>query len=246
VKIAGLKARKLNSKGQTVLRDVNIEGAADLRDSRFLNLQMIRGSWPQEKEKVQLSGLSYDYICAADDPAKTDWEKVISWVNHSHFDRRNYVKLQTYFLQNNQEDLADKVFINMRRQEIWPKFWWQWLNPGFYLQLIFWDALAGYGREPFRIIWAALAMVLLGMRVNDPQFLKGVDWPKKNRLYDLLGRVLLSFEQFTPMVDLGLRKRWEPPESATSWHLLTFIYLQRLSGWILIPIFLTAIYTKFK
>jgi hypothetical protein len=189
--------------------------------------------------------MTYNFIAATEGPARPqDWRKLIAWVHHSSFDNGNYLQLKSFFEQNGHQGLADEVFIDMRRQETWPGSWVEWLNPAVWAKVVFWDFLAGYGRKPFRIFWAALVIVILGAFYYDPHYLTEIDWPQKSRFYGILGRFLLSFEQFTPMVDLGMQKKWKPAKISGCFSV--FIYFQRLAGWILIPIFLAAIYTKFK
>jgi hypothetical protein len=245
VKLDRFIANGLQAKGQTTLNNVSIASAVDLKNSHFDNLKILGVAWPPDRDKVQYSGMTYTFITTAAGPIRSqDWRKLIAWVHHSSFDNRNYLQLKSFFEQNGHQDLADDVFIDMKRQETWPHDWVDWLNPAVWLKVVFWDFLAGYGRKPFRIFWVALVIVIVGAFYYDPQYLMEIDWPKKNRFYGLLGRILLSFEQFTPMVDLGMQKKWEPDN--ISGQLSMFIYFQRLAGWILVPIFLTAIYTKFK
>jgi hypothetical protein len=245
VRLNRLKAAGLQAKGQTTLNGLSIETEADLRNSHFANLKILGVEWPQDRDKVRFSGMIYNFIATAEGPGRPqDWRKLIDWVHHSSFDNRNYLQLQSFFEQNAHRSLADEVFIDMKRQETWPNNWVEWLNPAVWAKVVLWDFLAGYGRKPFRIFWAALAIVILGAFYYDPHNLKEIDWPQKSRFYGILGSFLLSFEQFTPMVDLGMQKKWKPDK--ISGRFTVFIYFQRLAGWILVPIFLAAIYTKFK
>jgi hypothetical protein len=245
VKLNRLMANGLQAKGQTTLNGLSIETEADLRNSHFANLKILGVVWPPDRDKVQFSGMTYNFIAAAEGPVRPqDWRKLIAWVHHSSFDNRNYLQLRSFFEQNGHQGLADEVFIDMRRQETWPSSWVDWLNPAVWFKVVFWDFLAGYGRKPFRIFWAALAIVILGAFYYDPRYLTEINWPQKSRFYGLLGRFLISFEQFTPMVDLGMQKKWQP--ASISGRFSVFIYFQRLAGWVLVPIFLAAIYTKFR
>jgi hypothetical protein len=62
------------------------------------------------------------------------------------------------------------------------------------------------------------------------------------KLYVL--RFITSFDQFIPAIDLGVAKNWQPQElSFWAWF---YVYFQKISGWILVPIGLAAIYSQFK
>jgi hypothetical protein len=235
-----LQSQRLNVK-LAELQNITINKTVDLRDSILSSLKMIDVRWPKNQGKqdsILLDGLTYNYITVGE---PQDYKKITEPLYCSRFNVENYFRLETFLTGLGQEDWADQVYISRKDQELEQKAWW---NPERWLIKIFWGWLAGYGRKPFRIFWPALVIVLIGMYFNDPQYLEEAEWPKKNKAYALLGRLMLSIEQFMPMVDLGLAKKWNPPE--TSWHRSAFIHGQRLLGWILIPLLVTAIYTQFK
>jgi hypothetical protein len=235
-----LQAPRLNVK-LAELQNITINKTVDLRDSILSSLKMIDIKWPENQGKqdsILLDGLTYNYLTGGEPP---DYKKITEPLYRSRFNSENYFRLETFLTGLGQQDWADQVYISRKDQELEQKAWW---NPERWLIKIFWGWLAGYGRKPFRIFWPALVIVLIGMYFNDPQYLEAVEWPKQNKVYALLGRFMLSLEQFMPMVDLGLAKKWNPPE--TSWHRSAFIHGQRLLGLILIPILVTAIYIQFK
>ena len=82
----------------------------------------------------------------------------------------------------------------------------------------------------------------------------GESWPNRTFFQRLtlvanfgilfLIRFLISLDQFIPAINLKVAENWQPPElSLRTWCWLQF---ERISGWILIPIGLAAIYSQFK
>ena len=114
-----------------------------------------------------------------------------------------------------------------------------------WLTFLFWDLPVGYGRKPMRIVWFALPVLLLGAYCFDPKYLTGITWPQQSRLHNVLARLLLSLDKFTPsLLDLGLEKSWEAPE--LSHRLQLFLYGHRLMGRVTLAIFGLAVWAKFK
>lgn len=57
-------------------------------------------------------------------------------------------------------------------------------------------------------------------------------------------RFFLSLDEFLPGVDLGLAKLWQI--SRISFYKLLYYHFHKICGWILIPIGLAAIFSRFK
>ena len=148
VVIQKLSAWNLTSNGLTMLKNVSITGEADLRGSRFMNLLLARLTWPAlGTRKLQIAGMTYQSIAIEASPASSankvwNWlfarSPELDWLEHSHSDEGNYLQLERFLNQSGHKRLADKVYISMKRQEIWPQKWYEWLNPVFWSTLIFW------------------------------------------------------------------------------------------------------------
>ena len=175
-----------------------------------------------------------------------DWEKLLTWVGHSRFDTRNYSQLEAYFRHGGYQDRADEVYIQGQRREVLD----QWWRPDHLATLIFWDWLAGYGKKPGRTFWLSLIIVLVGTmffdpRNFDPNFVGGWTWMLNGNVWRTrVVRFFLSLDEFLPGVDLGLARLWEM--SKISYPTLVYYHFHKISGWILVPIGLAAIFSQFK
>lgn len=239
-----LQASRLQVKGPAILKNLTISRKADLRDSSFFSLKMLNVAWPANPEEVWLEGLTYQSVSAGESPQ--DWQKLLGWVSHSRFDSRNYRQLEEFFLHGGEKDRADTVYIQGKRREVMQKWW----HPYNLATLVFWDGLAGYGRKPARTVWISLAIVLVGTlffdpKNFDPSFLGGWKWLLSGSVWKTrVVRFFLSLDEFLPGVDLGLARLWQL--SKVSYSTLLYYHFHKISGWILIPIGLAAVYSQFK
>ncbi len=163
-----LQATRLQVKGPAIFKNLKITQRADLRDSNFYSLKMLNTTWPANPEQVWLEGLTYQALSAGEGPE--DWEKLLAWIGHSRLDTRNYNLLEEYFKHGGYKDRADEVYIQGNRRVALEKWW----RPDHLTTLIFWDALAGYGRKPGRTFWLSLGIVLLGTLFFDHQQLRSL------------------------------------------------------------------------
>jgi hypothetical protein len=231
-------------KGPAILKKVQIRGKADLRDSSFYSVKMIEVSWPANPEEVWLEGLTYQSVSAGE--GSHDWEKLLAWINLSRFDTRNYRQLEDFFRHGGYQDRADLVYIEGKRRETMQKWW----HPYNLATLIFWDALAGYGKKPARTLWVSLLIVLLGTLVFDPRnfdpsFIGGWKWLLEGSAWRTrMVRFFLSLDEFLPGVDLGLARLWQL--NKISYPTLLYYHFHKIAGWILIPVGLAAVLTQFK
>ena len=239
-----LQATRLQVKGPTVLKNVKISGKADLRDSSLYSLKMINVTWPGNPDQVWLEGLTYQALSAGEGPQ--DWRKLLTWVGQSRFDSRNYSQLTDYFKHGGYQDRADEVYIQGRRREVLE----QWWRPDHLATLIFWDGLAGYGKKPGRTFWLGLIIVLVGTiffdhRNFDPSFVGGWTWMLNGNVWRTrVVRFFLSLDEFLPGVDLGLARLWQM--SKITYPTLVYYHFHKISGWILVPIGLAAVFSQFK
>ncbi len=263
-KLATLEASHLRVKGPATIEKVSIKEYADFQNATIEALEFNNIQWPEDKTNLKLGGLTYTSL-VVDEP--NNFPGLLGFVEKSAFNPQNYLELEKYCTRAGHQDWADDVYIAMKDRELAQMGWY---NPARWLVWIFWGRLAGYGRYPFRIFWVALFIIIIGaiFRFN-PEYLevnyskqwqlnyqtKFSDIVKKGGLFKnfkelkTLGmlwvlRLITSFDQFIPAIDLGLAKNWQPPElSFWPW---VHIYSQKILGWILVPIGLAAIYSQFK
>ncbi len=239
-----LQATRLQVKGPTILKNVKISRKVDLRDSNLFSLKMKDVTWPAKPEEVWLEGLIYQSVSAGEGPR--DWQKLSAWINDSRYDTRNYSQLADYFKHGGYQDRADEVYIQGRRREVMD----QWWRPDHLATLIFWDGLAGYGKKPGRTFWLGLIIVLVGTRFFDhrnfdPSFVGGWTWMLNGHVWRTrVVRFFLSLDEFLPGVDLGLARLWQM--SKITYPTLVYYHFHKISGWILVPIGLAAVFSQFK
>jgi hypothetical protein len=163
-------------------------------------------------------------------------------VDRSRFNTQNYLQLESFFRRCGQEKWANQAFIGIKNQELAQKAWW---NPGRWLVKIFWGGLAGYGRAPLRVFWISLSLVILGALLFDPKYLAEDKRPASGKIYRaVLVRFLLGLDQFLPAVDMGLAKDWQA--AANPFYIWAYFAFLQISGYVLVPIGLAAIYTQIK
>jgi hypothetical protein len=133
----------------------------------------------------------------------------------------------------------------MRQKEVALLSWWKkWPTR------IFWGGLAGYGRKPYLSIpWIVLIVALGALAFPltfDGKTLESHLWlTQMAKSYPSTMKLILSLDRFLPGVDLGVAKYWAPP--VNFWFLAwIYWYMQKLLGWVLVPIALAAIYTRIK
>ncbi len=209
---------------------------------------------------MQLSGLSCQSMKMIEEPNTSWWwDKASTWVpiwlyprdpllnliDNSDFDTRNYLHLEAFFQRTGKKELADQAYLKMKQRESGLDSWTAWIEPWKWPKLLLWDLPVGYGRKPLRILGFALLFIGVGACVFDPKYLTHVKWPKKNKFYGVLGRLLLSCDICTPsLLNLGMEKDWSPPR--ISGRMKIFIFLYGLVGRIFIAVFFLGVWEKFK
>jgi hypothetical protein len=96
--------------------------------------------------------------------------------------------------------------------------------------------LTGYGKRPSNSVYIAIALVGIGMWIFPPKHMKPQDDTKKAPPYS---RFWYSLDLLAPVIDLGVASVWEPKQSW--WFGRNYAQLQRIAGWILLPLILAAI-----
>jgi hypothetical protein len=205
------------------------------------------------KKNVLFGGMKYEFI-EIDQKPYPWWQAWVNWfwtrdplldlIENSRYDQRNYLRLQEFFERTARTDLADQVYIAMKRQELFPQQWYGWLNPVLYFKLTFWDLPVGYGRKPLRIFLFALPFILVGAWLFDVRQVKGVTWPLKNKFRLFIGRLVLSLDVFTPsLLNLGLEKTWHQHLSEGE---SIYLFFHHLAGRVFLAVFFFGVWSYFK
>jgi hypothetical protein len=239
--IGNFQARNLEVKGPATMSQVKISMEADLQYSAFQTLNLKGVEWPQPKEgqeQISLDGLTFQNLNAE------GWQKVMEWLALSRFNSQTYSQVEGYLQRTGLKTWADKFFIAGKRREMGLLPWWKrWSTR------IFWGGLAGYGRKPYLVLPWILLFLALGAWAFSPDFpLKTLEshlyLKQMTESYPYTTKILLSLDRFLPGVDLGVAKHWAP-KNICLWSWI-YWYMQKLLGWILIPVALAAIYTRIK
>jgi hypothetical protein len=239
-----------------VKSDKRDEFEVDLRNSKFVGLDMKQTKWLQKnKDSVNLAGMSYQSI-KMDKSNHVPWlyrlrnwfcsrDPLLDWLDRSKFDSRNYLQLKNHFEQTAEADLAAQAYINMKRRANGLEEWLDYFNPLQWPELLFWDLPVGRGRRPLRIFLVAIPFILAGALLFKSKDLVDREWPKKNRFYGMVGSVLLSVDIFTPsLLNLGMENHWKP--ATLSGGRRVYIHVHRLVGRIFIAVFFLGIWSQFK
>jgi hypothetical protein len=244
-KVNKLRSKNMQVKGLATYRNVIINHGADLRDSIYQSLELIEVTWPKEKDALWIDGLAYKAISARKTAeAPEDWKEILNWIEMSRFNTQNYRHLEAYFSRCGQHERADEVFITGKRQAANRLTWWKkWPTK------IFWGGLAGYGRKPYLTLPWIIFFIAIGALVFSLDFtsngMESQPYLKQMvAVYPVFAKIILSLDRFLPGVDLGVAKHWAPIHVCL--FSLIYWYLQKILGWILIPIALAAIYTRIK
>jgi len=253
-----LEATNMQSNSNTILKDVNIKETIDFTNSKFRIFNLINVNFPKKrnpyKESIYLDNFIYEAIYAETDQKIDDWRKIIDLLENSQFNYQNYKRLSSYYEKSGYTDRASEVI--KKGEELYlERMPWYKRYPYEYL----WGFLTGYGRD---LTWAcifALLFIVIGVCAFNPRFLKKENdnrwqWTKQIKQksyvlskiinYSITTRLIISLDQFMPGSPLGIGKSWEVSRG----YYWQFIYYNahKLLGWILIPLILTAIYTRLK
>ena len=248
--------------------DTEPKAIVDLRNATMFSLKFDRISWPKEKElDLKMDGLTYTSLAVDEEPGKL--EKLLALVRRAAFNTQNYLQLEEFCRRAGHKDWADRVYIAMkdREQDQQSSVW------GFVYQYA-WGRLTGYGRNPEQVLLPVLIILGIGFKIFNPLYLKKEKqeaWRLSLQLWRpsffpeilremgrhnfscarsktcgmvklVLLRFLVSLDQFIPAINLKIAENWQPPGFGT-W---LWMKLQAISGWILVPIGLAAIYSQLK
>lgn len=149
----------------------------------------------------------------------------------SQFSPDFYSEAEAYLRKSGETGKADELFIALKRRERKERLWgFAWLSNYFL------DVLVAYGRKPQRALYYGLCIVALGCFVFRSQ--RGMTPRKEKEGSNSYNAFWYSLDLFAPVIDLQAASNWMPEKSR--WFARNYMHVQRILGWILVPIGIAA------
>jgi hypothetical protein len=240
VTLQELLAPALQVEGSAVLSGITINRHVDLQYSRFAMLDLPDVSAFMDANAVlRLDGMTYQQLRVSSRGANPllpaqKWKELLALAEKAEYRTAVYVTLETFLRQQGYAQQADAVFVAQKRRERrhivgGPLHLAWWSNIGL-------DGLVRYGRRPE---WAAIwSMFVVGIgywvfrRRNcmDPRKAEDATRPYSAFWY--------SLDLFAPVINLEAANVWRPKD--TYRWLLLYMRVQKILGWLLVPLGLAA------
>lgn len=221
-------------KGSVFFNKSEFNGELDLSFCDFNCIEFVDVNF----KRINLEGMTYKDIYAG-----KDFKNLIALLEKSPYQAQTYKQLEFFLDGQGHKREADEVFIKGKERELSQISWW---NPTKWVTFLFWGKLVGYGRNPARVLFLIVPLLVAGTYLFSPEF--SSEFIKSHQYVNSFPpwiiKMILSLDRFLPGVDLGLAKHWQPQNLSLSIWL--YWYALKISGWITIPIALAAIYTKIK
>jgi len=221
----------LSVPGHATLRDIGIERVIDLGQASFKHLSLdLRKKRGPGRHLLRLDGMRYDGL---DSP-----EQEKNLIEEAPFLADQYLQLEAFLRTHGYSDSADKVQLNMKRHERhelpkWSLSWWANL-----LQ----DLAFCYGTCPQRPFYWCGFVVFLGYLVFNRKERMDPQNPENASKY--YSPFWYSLDLFAPVIDLQVATVWAPKQDWTFGR--QYARLQRVLGWILIPVALAGMNWGFR
>ena len=217
---------------------IRVEGVAELRQvtiKRWFNFQhasFVHCAWfgvtlPANRWHAWFDGVSYEYISFTDDDVRDKFSALFQWPSRMRYSASVYAGLEKFLNDQGYSDAAKQIAIAQRRDDRARLSGIGWLNSCLL------DILIGYGKRPFRAIWACLVVVIGGRFVFRRK--AGMEPTKAEYATQWYSPAWYSFGLFLPVVDLEMSKVWRP-RNDRRWA-RHYMRLHILLGWILVPLF---------
>jgi hypothetical protein len=238
-RLANLDVSNLRVTGPATFEGVSIKESANFQHAHLGALKFKNMQWPMVTKNLRLDGLTYTSLWM-DKP--DNWPGLLAWVDRSAFNPQDYLELEKYYAHSGQQYWADQAYLAMKDRELGQMSWYKrWP-----LRLV-WGSV-GYGRKPGNALFYSLILIVIGAFFYSPQFLKKEvyeaweKWRTNTRFKSALARLLLSLDQFLPVVNLG----WAQELDLTKVSLGRLVYFtfHRIMGVILILMALAAVITQ--
>jgi hypothetical protein len=178
-------------------------------------------------QHIVLNGLFYGDLAGVD----ANLSALIDRASNEVYDAQSYVQLENYYRLHGRPDEADRAFIKSKSLERNKLSWSGWLINWFLFLSV------GYGRRPQNALYISMVVVLLGMIIfRKSSDMQMQDAKSSPRIYNPFW---YSLDLLTPFIDLDAAKTWMPREDWSFGR--NYARVQRILGWILVPIGLAAI-----
>jgi uncharacterized protein YjbI with pentapeptide repeats len=224
-------------RGGVDLRYAAVEGTVFITDTTF----------PTVSDRVWIRGFSYRFL--TNEPQtqgairelsdlQGSADGLIAFVEQADFSSDAYTNLSSYFKSIGNPGRADEVYILKRWREC------QYTSWTGYLWNLFLYVTVGYGRRPWLAFMWGLGFVGLGCFVfgwrQNCMELVDASKPAVPRDYGCFWCLLYSLDVFVPAISLGAADIWRPALNRP-WYINAYVRVQRVAGWILVPIGVAAI-----
>jgi hypothetical protein len=221
-------ASALRVAGPTTFEDLIIEDKLNLDHSGFSTISMLKVTWPNSKDTLQLNGMTYQFISAGAE--EDSWMRLLEMVNGSIYDANVYTNLESFFRRQGYAKRADKVFVEHKRAERKRSrdIRWVW---SVLLEYLVW-----HGRKPELALLWSLVIIFAGSFVFKREGME----PKNPAGTPLrYNASWYSLDLFLPIVDLGVANNWVPMKDRR--FARNYIYIHKILGALLIPLGLAAV-----
>ncbi len=159
------------------------------------------------------------------------WGGLLMLCEWSEFSHGFYSEAEVYLRKTGQTEYADELYIRQKRRERKEQ-----LRGFSWVSSYFLDVLVAYGRKPQRALCCGLAIVAFGYFVFRGQ--RGMTPRNTKEELGSYNAFWYSLDLFAPVIDLQIASNWMPEESR--WFARNYMHLQRILGWILVPIGIAA------
>lgn len=212
-----------------------------LKETTFQFLNIPKVKWPSKRNRVELDGMTYQYISA--DPPDTNpqdvgtWRNLLDLANHAKYSADVYTNLESFFARQGYSNRADQVFIALKRREraeVLHGFAWcsSWLL----------DVLVRHGRNPgYALLWSGVFLLIGCFIIRRPEEMEATNPDPESAPFSPFWYCM---DCFVPFVDLKADDDWKIKPHRK----LALLYMRVLSlmGWVLIPIGLAALTGNLK
>jgi hypothetical protein len=183
--------------GAMQIKETSINGVISFDGSHVGRLQDLDFQTPHphgQESLLSLGGMTYELLGHK--------QRLFHSLEQAEFSRLDYAVLEGYLKAHGDSDLADDVFVHMKRRERRDSQWWK--RPWGYLL----DALVRYGRAPERAFYLAFVIILFGTflfwKRSDVCAQRAED---DSRVYNPFW---YSFDLLVPAIDLQAASVWMP------------------------------------
>ncbi|MBV8585372.1 MAG: hypothetical protein JO308_03715 [Verrucomicrobia bacterium] len=233
-KLPTLEITRLKANGITRLNGAKIQGIISMPEAelQILSVDDLQHS-PSNGHTVLLTRTIVHEFEVPDRVEKT--AKVVrAFLDQAVYDPGIYNQFDSFLRTQGDYDDADNVFVRSQVRNRDENLNHDWVAS---LRSWLWFAFTGYGRLVWlSIVWSA-GVVIIGTIVF---------WNRSNmalreeKLQNLdYNPFWFSLDVFAPIIDLEAARIWEPrPEKHWLWN---YLRIQRILGWILVPLALVAI-----